>query len=1264
MRSHLATVRLLLALVCGSACLTPLQATLPSSGNLALSNLVAWCIVPFDSQKRGPEERAALLETLGIRRLAYDWRAEHIPTFDAEVVALRKRNIDLFAWWFPAALNDEARAILACIERHRIHPQLWITLGTEPEPEPARLQAKIRQTADSLAPLCEAAARLGCTVGLYNHLGWFGEPANQVAVLELLRAAGHTNAGCVYNFHHGHAHIDTFASHFKTLQPHLIALNLNGMVWNGDQTGKKIIPLGTGDEELNLLRIVHASGWKGPVGVIGHTDEDAGLKLRKELDGLARLAPLATDPPQPPRPRPAPTPAPTPPAAPLLPSPATATVPGRFNSALDARVEGLLLDGLPGFRSPPLTVEAWVRLADPSSFNIIAASEAKSSPTHWELYSYAGSGELSLYSPGSTPAEIRSGVPLCDGQWHHVAAHIAPDQVRLFIDGRPVVTQAVRRASLPDTSPARFAIGRLVEGGLGCNGWIDEVRISRGLRPINGLPSSPVHADESSLAHWNLDSFPTPAAITAPAVGGLRNPPAPARALGEPASSGREPGTQGEADWVDNRWQATDLGPFFASNLRLFDGSTLAKGLTVRVGTGSVPAAVAYDTAHGSLRAAWTGGFIRFDPARFGLIGTPAPQGTEAFSSGRDPAPNWPGHTYRFAGIHNGVGGVVLEHRVDGVRILELPGLHSSPAGEIFTRTFHIDPHPKPILLRSAAHLRGSNLGIESINTVTNGVRTQLQFAGAQDGSVASATAISGSNVESVESSNASDGGSITVRIPANPQPQILTVHLWRGPASREAAFRSHHQQTPPATNPLHAIRPIPVAPAPVITRGQRGADSDFLAVDTLTMPYDNPAKALLFAAGVDVTPDGAVFVCTIHGDVWKVTGVDDSLGELRWHRFATGLFQPLGLKVRNGQVFVLGRDRITRLHDHNGDGRADFLESFHDGIRTSTGGHDYVTSLEKDDAGNFYYVDPVGVHRVAADGSTSKTLATGFRNPNGMGVRPDGAVITVAPQQGEWTPSSGIWQARRDLYGGYGGPKPGPGRAEGYDAPLLWLPHAVDNSSGSQVWVPEDRWGPLGGQMLHLLWGRCGMLLVLPDGAHPTFPQAAAVSLPVRFLSGPNRGSFDPRSGHLYVAGSTGWQTSAVKDGAVQRVRFTGKPVTVPIAWAVRTNAVEIEFAVPLDPATATDPGSYDLKAWNYRYARQYGSKDWSVEDPKREGRDMWTITGAKILSGNTRVLLQVPGLRPAMQGELKYNLDRPDGARPLRGSLWFSIGQNPSKK
>src|SRR5690348_4459387 len=54
----------------------------------ARDNLVAWCIVPFDAKKRGPIERVEMLQKLGFRRYAYDWRDEHLPTFDTEVAEL------------------------------------------------------------------------------------------------------------------------------------------------------------------------------------------------------------------------------------------------------------------------------------------------------------------------------------------------------------------------------------------------------------------------------------------------------------------------------------------------------------------------------------------------------------------------------------------------------------------------------------------------------------------------------------------------------------------------------------------------------------------------------------------------------------------------------------------------------------------------------------------------------------------------------------------------------------------------------------------------------------------------------------------------------------------------------------------------------------------------------------------------------------------------------------------------------------------------
>ncbi len=253
----------------------------------ARENIVAWCIVPFDMKKRGPEERAEMLDGLGIKRLAYDYRVEHIPTFDAELDALKKHGIELTAWWFPTVLNDEAKNILAVIERHGVHPQLWVMGGGGPVKSPEEQAQRVAQEAARIRPIAEAAAKLGCKVGLYNHGGWFGEPENQLAILAQL---GLPNVGLVYNFHHGHGEIDRFRELWPKMQPHLLALNINGMVRDGDKIGRGTITIGTGTEEGWMLRVVRDSGWQGPVGIVGDRPQlDAEVALRDNLAGLEKL---------------------------------------------------------------------------------------------------------------------------------------------------------------------------------------------------------------------------------------------------------------------------------------------------------------------------------------------------------------------------------------------------------------------------------------------------------------------------------------------------------------------------------------------------------------------------------------------------------------------------------------------------------------------------------------------------------------------------------------------------------------------------------------------------------------------------------------------------------------------------------------------------------------------------------------------------------------------------------------------------------------
>ena len=250
----------------------------------ARENLIAWCIVPFDAKKRGPEERAAMMKALGITRFAYDWRDEHLPTLDRELDALQKNGITLDAFWFPLGLEPEkqphVRTILEFLTRRKVKTQLWLSLGL---PDRGTQEERVAVAAKPVRWAAEAAEPIGCSVALYNHGGWFGEAENQI---EIIQAVGKRNVGIAYNFHHGHRRMDDFPGMFRLMKPHLLALNINGMRKEGPQ----ILGLGKGDRELAMLRVVAESDYRGPVGILGHRAElDAEVALRENLEGLERI---------------------------------------------------------------------------------------------------------------------------------------------------------------------------------------------------------------------------------------------------------------------------------------------------------------------------------------------------------------------------------------------------------------------------------------------------------------------------------------------------------------------------------------------------------------------------------------------------------------------------------------------------------------------------------------------------------------------------------------------------------------------------------------------------------------------------------------------------------------------------------------------------------------------------------------------------------------------------------------------------------------
>ena len=712
---------------------------------------------------------------------------------------------------------------------------------------------------------------------------------------------------------------------------------------------------------------------------------------------------------------------------------------------------------------------------------------------------------------------------------------------------------------------------------------------------------------------------------------------------------------QNDSQWEDNRWQAADVGPFLAGTIAIGKDKTL-KGLAIRVGASS-EAALCFDTARMRWSAAWVGGFLQFGSRRFGLTQPPASDGEILFTT--DKTAGWafdgrfkptrreingpaydddwevedksecrlPRRWCHYRGHYLSNDRVVLSYTVGQTSVLESAWFVRSGSDQAFTRTLEIGGSTEPMQMWAA----GGDTKVTVIGGdrhVTLHSNRPVLTVAARDDTVRVKVLITKADV---------------------PEDRIKQLIALTGPPENLSdMIRDDRGRYPDA----------------LLTEGEKASEQAAYVIDTITLPFKNPWNALLFTSGHDFFSDGTAAICTVHGDVWTVSGIDRELKELRWRRFATGLCQPLGLRIVDDKVHVIGRNQVTRLHDRNHDGEADYHENFNNDMLIRPRAHDFVTCLDTDPSGNFYFIHATtGVMKLSPDGSKLESVADGFRNPNGMGVSPEG-MITAAPQQGTWTPESSLIVVRQGGYYGYGGPRITDERPAGWELPMCFIPRPMDNSGGGQVWVEGSRWGPLEGKMLHLSYGQCRMLLALTEPVDGTY-QGGTIqfpTVPADFESGVMRGRFNPGDGQLYVSGLRGWQTRSVRDGCFQRVRYTGGSVHLPTAVKTYTNGVQLHFTEPLDETAASSPDNYYVQQWNYLWSEQYGSPQFSVQRPQEQGRDDVDVLSATVMDGGRSVFLEMPGRGVVHQMSLNWLLKSSPG-ESFRGNFAHTINRPPTE-
>ena len=218
-----------------------------------------------------------------------------------------------------------------------------------------------------------------------------------------------------------------------------------------------------------------------------------------------------------------------------------------------------------------------------------------------------------------------------------------------------------------------------------------------------------------------------------------------------------------------------------------------------------------------------------------------------------------------------------------------------------------------------------------------------------------------------------------------------------------------------------------------------------------------------------------------------------------RGDELPNGLFQPLGLKIVDDQIYVTCRDQLAILRDLNGDGETDFIECFNNDHQVTEHFHEFAMGLQVDQDGNFYYaksarhaLPAVVPHhgtllRVSADGSRTDILANGFRAANGVCLNPDGTFV-VTDQEGHWNPKNRInWVTpakpgeQPRFYGNlFGYHNVTDASDSAMEPPLCWITNSFDRSPAELLWVTSDKWGPLKGSLLNLSYGYGKVFVVL----------------------------------------------------------------------------------------------------------------------------------------------------------------------------------------
>ncbi len=440
--------------------------------------------------------------------------------------------------------------------------------------------------------------------------------------------------------------------------------------------------------------------------------------------------------------------------------------------------------------------------------------------------------------------------------------------------------------------------------------------------------------------------------------------------------------------------------------------------------------------------------------------------------------------------------------------------------------------------------------------------------------------------------------------------------------------------------NKTHYRKTAPYIPPSLLVKGVPGDRISETGVHpAFDLAQARPESFNPKVGGMDFMSDSSLIICTWDsvGPVYRLEGVTRKNPEnIKVTRIATGLAEPLGIKVVDDTIYVLQKQELTRLVDTDKDGIIDDYQTVCDGWDVSANFHEFAFGLAYKD-GYFYAtlataIEPGGasginqikdrgkVIKISKNTGSIEFIASGLRTPNGIGIGVDGEIF-VADNQGDWLPSSKIVHVKEGAW--YGS------RSVDFEGtanlketlPVVWLPQdEIGNSPSQPAYLNV---GPYKGQQIHGEVTHGGLKRVFVEKVNGEY-QGAVFRFTQGLEGGVNRVVWGPdESLYIGMIGNPGnWSTAGQKWYGLQKLTYNNKSVFEMLAVRAKSNGVEIELTEPLGERFGNSAADYDIQQWYYKPTKEYGGPKLGLEN--------LNVKSVNISADRKKIFLELNGLKP----------------------------------